>query len=845
MVKALHREGIEVILDVVYNHTAEGNHLGPDAVVQGRRQQVLLPARPRRPALLHGLHGHGQLAQRRPPERAADDHGLAALLGDRVPRRRLPLRPRERAGARALRRRPAERVLRHDPPGPRALAGQADRRAVGRRPGRLPGRQLPRAVERVERHLPRRDARLLARRRRASDEFAARFTGSSDLYDDDGRDPFASINFITAHDGFTLRDLVSYNEKHNEANLEDNRDGTDDNRSWNCGVEGPTDDPEIIALRRRQQRNFLATLLLSPGHADAARRRRVRPHAGRQQQRLVPGLRDLLVRLGRCRAPARTCWPSRARLIRCAATIRSSAARDFLAGEEHEGSGLPDAWWFRPDGHKMTAQGLGARRRHVLGMFLNGEEIPRPRPARRARSSTTRSCCCSTPTTRTCTFTLPVRALRRALGARAAHGRPGRRARRRSPVPARGEVDGAGRSMIVLQARHDGRRSAPPTGSSSAPDLDFARRARARALPARPRASATSTSRRPCRRASGSTHGYDVVDPTRVSDALGGEDGLRALRRASRASGSSSTSSPTTWAPATRTAGGPTRSSARGSSTSTRRRAATGASSTSTTSPAVRLEHEDVFELTHAQGARARARRRGRRPARRPPRRPRRPRRLPAAAARRAARRTSGSRRSCTRASRCATGPSTAPSATSSSTTRRRCSSTRRPRRRSPTLWTRARRRRAAVRRASRSRPSSSRRRRRSRARSSGCGASHDVAGHRRRARARCRSTGPTSSRGAGASRTPTARRRRGRHRRGARARAAARGARPRRVRHPLPADLAAGDGQGRRGHRLLPLQPAARAQRGRRRPGALRHHASASSTRANARAPRASRTTC
>ena len=96
-------------------------------------------------------------------------------------------------------------------------------------------------------------------------EFASRFTGSSDLYESDGRQPFASINFITAHDGFTLRDLVSYNEKHNEANLEDNRDGTDDNRSWNCGVEGETDDPEVNALRARQMRNFLATLFLSQG----------------------------------------------------------------------------------------------------------------------------------------------------------------------------------------------------------------------------------------------------------------------------------------------------------------------------------------------------------------------------------------------------------------------------------------------------------------------------------------------------------------------------------------------------------------------------------------------------
>ena len=157
--------GIEVILDVVYNHTAEGNHLGPMLSFKGVDNTLLLPADARRPAPLHGLHRHRQLAEPGPSERAAADHGLAALLGDRVPRRRLPLRPRLGAGARVLRRRPPVGVLRRDPPGPGALAGQADRRAVGRRPGRLPGRQLPGAVVGVERHLPRHDARLLARAR--------------------------------------------------------------------------------------------------------------------------------------------------------------------------------------------------------------------------------------------------------------------------------------------------------------------------------------------------------------------------------------------------------------------------------------------------------------------------------------------------------------------------------------------------------------------------------------------------------------------------------------------------------------------------------------------------------
>jgi len=96
-------------------------------------------------------------------------------------------------------------------------------------------------------------------------EVASRLTGSSDLYAASGRRPWASVNFVTAHDGFTLRDLVSYERKHNEANGEDNRDGTNDNRSWNCGAEGETEDPEVLALRRRQRRNFLATLLLSQG----------------------------------------------------------------------------------------------------------------------------------------------------------------------------------------------------------------------------------------------------------------------------------------------------------------------------------------------------------------------------------------------------------------------------------------------------------------------------------------------------------------------------------------------------------------------------------------------------
>ena len=135
----------------------------PDAVVQGRRQLRLLPDDARRSPLLQGLHGHRQLAQPGEPVGAAADHGLAAVLRPRVPRRRVPVRPRLGARARVPRRRPALGLLRHHPPGSGALPGEADRRAVGRRRGRLPGRQLPRPLDRVERDVPRHDARLLAR----------------------------------------------------------------------------------------------------------------------------------------------------------------------------------------------------------------------------------------------------------------------------------------------------------------------------------------------------------------------------------------------------------------------------------------------------------------------------------------------------------------------------------------------------------------------------------------------------------------------------------------------------------------------------------------------------------
>ena len=208
-------------------------------------------------------------------------------------------------------------------------------------------------------------------------EFASRLTGSSDLYEHSGRKPFASINFVTAHDGFTLRDLVSYNEKRNEANGEGGRDGESHNRSWNCGVEGPTDDPDVIALRLRQQRNFLTTLLLSQGvpmlsHGD---------EIGRTQQGnnnvycqdnelswvdwdLDEDQRELLAFTG-----ALTLLRTEHPVFR--------RRRFFDGSADHGGqSDRGDIAWFQPSGEPMGESDWSDHEAQAMSVFLNGDAIP-------------------------------------------------------------------------------------------------------------------------------------------------------------------------------------------------------------------------------------------------------------------------------------------------------------------------------------------------------------------------------------------------------------------------------------------------------------------------------------
>jgi glycogen operon protein len=203
---------------------------------------------------------------------------------------------------------------------------------------------------------------------------ATRLTGSSDLYQNDGRRPVASINFVTAHDGFTLRDLVSYEHKHNEANGEDNRDGEEHNRSFNCGVEGPTDDVEVNMLRIRQQRNFLATLLLSQGVPMLL----AGDEVGRSQQGNNNGycqdneLSWFDWDLGGDQLALAAFVQ---RLIRLRLAHPLLHRRLFFEGQLVKGTGLKDAFWIRPDGHEMDEAAWADPHAKTVGLVMVGAVI--------------------------------------------------------------------------------------------------------------------------------------------------------------------------------------------------------------------------------------------------------------------------------------------------------------------------------------------------------------------------------------------------------------------------------------------------------------------------------------
>jgi isoamylase len=374
MVKALHRAGIEVILDVVYNHTAEGNHLGPMLAFKGVDNPSYYRLVRDEPRYYMDFTGTGNSLNPMHPSvlRLIMDSLRYFVIDCHVDGFRFDL-----AAALAREFYDVDRlsaffdVIHQDPvlSQVKLIAEPWDVGPGGYQVGNFP------ILWTEWNGLYRDCVRDFWRGRCGLAEFAQRFTGSSDLYQNDGRRPFASINFVTSHDGFTLHDLVSYNEKHNEANMEGNRDGTDDNRSWNCGVEGPTDDPEVNRLRERQMRNFLTTLFLSQGVPmvlggdEIARTQHGNNNAYCQDNEIswfhweLDERKERLVEFTR-------------RLIHFRSAHPVFRRTQFLTGESPLASGLPDSWWFRPDGRKMTRRDWANDELRSIGLFLNGDEIP-------------------------------------------------------------------------------------------------------------------------------------------------------------------------------------------------------------------------------------------------------------------------------------------------------------------------------------------------------------------------------------------------------------------------------------------------------------------------------------
>jgi isoamylase len=374
MVKALHRAGIEVILDVVYNHTPEGNHLGPMLAFKGVDNSAYYRLVPEEPRFYMDYTGTGNTLNTVHASvlRLIMDSLRYWVMDCHVDGFRFDL-----ASALARQLHDVDRLhaffdIVHQDPVLSQVKLIAEPWDVG--PGGYQVGNFP-VLWSEWNGIYRDTMRDYWRGEAGIGAFASRFTGSSDLYQSDGRQPFASINFITAHDGFTLADLVSYNDKHNEANLEDNRDGESHNRSWNCGVEGPTDDPEIVELRRRQQRNFLTTLMLSQGVPmllggdEVNRTQHGNNNAWCQDNELSWFDWEL-------DEPRQELLVFTRRLIALRKAHAVFRRRRFLEGRDGTGGdALPDVWWFRPDGRRMTIRDWDNPESHALGVFLNGEAL--------------------------------------------------------------------------------------------------------------------------------------------------------------------------------------------------------------------------------------------------------------------------------------------------------------------------------------------------------------------------------------------------------------------------------------------------------------------------------------
>jgi isoamylase len=441
MVKTLHAAGIEVILDVVYNHTAEGNHLGAMLSFRGIDNAAYYRLMDD-PRFYRDYTGTGNSLNMRHP------HVLQLIMDSlrywvmemHVDGFRFDL-----AATLARELHDVDRLsaffdlVQQDPvlSQVKLIAEPWDVGEGGYQVGNFPvlWSEWNGKYRDTVRDFWRGEPAALA-------DFGFRFTGSSDLYQADGRRPYASINFVTCHDGFTLEDLVSYNEKHNEANGEENQDGESYNRSWNCGVEGQTDDPDVRALRDRQKRNFLATVLLSQGvpmilGGDEIGRTQCGNNNAYCQDTEISWFdwerldNDLMGFVGR--------------LIRLRRDHPVFRRRRFFQGVQIQSEELTDIAWFKPDGGQMGGADWRNGYARSLGVFLNGDEIATPDAhGRRLRDDS---------------FFLLLNAHDQALRFTLPRGKYGRRWMRildtADPLPrfyrAGGQVPVAGRSLAVLR----------------------------------------------------------------------------------------------------------------------------------------------------------------------------------------------------------------------------------------------------------------------------------------------------------------------------------------------------------------------------------------------------------
>ncbi len=375
MVRELHRAGIEVILDVVYNHTAEGNHLGPTLSFRGIDNAAYY-------RLVDGDLEHYYDTTGTGNSLNVRHHDSLRLIMDSlrywVTEMHVDGFRFDLAATLARELHEVDRLaaffdlVNQDPvvSQVKLIAEPWDVGEGGYQVGGFPPlwTEWNGKYRDTVRDFWRGEPASLA-------EFASRFTGSSDLYEADGRRPHASINFVTAHDGFTLTDLVSYNDKHNEANGEGSRDGESHNRSWNHGVEGPTDDGKIVALRERQKRNLLATLMLSQGvpmisHGDElARSQRGNNNVYCQDNEISwvdwkdARMHDVLTDFTAALATLRAAHPVFRR-------------RRFFQGRPIRGSNIEDIAWLRPDGQQMCDEDWNGGVANAIAIFLNGQGIP-------------------------------------------------------------------------------------------------------------------------------------------------------------------------------------------------------------------------------------------------------------------------------------------------------------------------------------------------------------------------------------------------------------------------------------------------------------------------------------